>query len=312
MVPEGQHTVSVGHLAYTVVMPPEQSDARQPDPLDLEDVASVSAAARWILGTAGAVATVLLAGFQVKDLGRRIEGDLWWQAWIPAVLSIVAVAIVFDIFRRAARVLVLDRISVDDLIRAEQKRIAHDRGIHVRSGKDGDREIWRVTPDLIDSVHMARGWLLPEGCSTVSDLAECVKRASAEDRPDLQARLREVLRFCRMEMARQRYRELVAAITGFRGWLFIACLAGLVIVTGSGHSSPPMISEPLRVRVAFSEGVGEVSQFAACAGQTVEGVAVGGSLTEPVVVFDSGECLGRFTITADVGTAIPMFDGNGQ
>lgn len=290
-------------------MAEDPSAPTQPDSRHDGDVEGIRAAARWILGTAGAVATVLLAGFQVKDLGSPLGSERWWQVWLPVVFSVVAVAIVFDVFRLAARVLVPDRISADDLVRAEQKQAAEALGIQVRRGNDGGREIWRLAPDLVDSVHLARAWLLPEGCARVSDLMEAMEKAPATGRPRLEGNLRRVLRFCRLEIARRRYRQLVGAMTGLRGWLFIASLTGLAFVAGSQHRVSPTIDRPLRMTVVFSESPSVANEVRACAGRTVEGVAIGGTLALPVVVFDSGPCLGRLTVSEDVGTAIPIVDG---
>lgn len=310
--PLGSTLADVGDLSYanrvTSDAPPSDaapSDARRGALLG-DDVEAVRAGARWILGTAGAVATVLLAGVQVKDIGGRLGAEPSWQPWASACMFALALALTFHIFHRAASVLVPDRISVDDLVRAEQDRDAQARGIHIRRRED-HREVWSLTPELLRSVHLARAWLLPEGCANVTDVIESMKVAPKGEWAAYEEALGLILRFCRMEIARARYRQLVAAMTGVRGWLLAASLIGIALVAGLEYEKSPAIDKPLQVSVTFfPTPEGSSKSLTACGERTYLGVAIGGSISEPLVAVNDPPCIGRFMILDDVGIAVPV------
>ncbi len=126
---------------------------------------------------------------------------------------------------------------------------------------------------------------------------------------ELREWMNDVALYARMEIARKRYSLLLRRLTGWRGILLFACLGVLLLVASVGAKpvEPPRVTQPYAVEVTLAQDAGALEpSLKACAGNSFAAVAVGGTLSEPDVVTSSSNCGSRFTITRDVGVAVPV------
>lgn len=291
------------------------------------ELESIRAAARWVVGGAAAVLAVVLAGAQVTAIARideftAVRGG---GAIAAATLALVAAGVVLWL---AARVLIPPTWTLGDLAHREltdedwPTHWAHDE-LH------GQRAVLSLTTELrlADLYRHQRALLLAavelgeRGRATVR--GDLLGRADAETTylasdPEDDARLRQRLRTAdalaeRITSAvavadvRRRYRLLVKRIP----------LLGLVVVLGvaafTWATAPPggaPVTSPVEVRLRFTADQGAIRDGgipAGCAGRTVRGVALGGTLEEPVVssVEDPGCVLAQTRVSADTAVVIP-------
>jgi hypothetical protein len=276
----------------------------------VDEVGAVRAAAQWLVAAGAAVGAVLIAGVQLGSLGRLAKRPPLLVVGLLAFLA--ALWLVGWVIRAASRVLVVDRVTVANLLTAQTARQARMRGIDVHSLANEE-----LLVEIFDEVHVNRGWLLPDGCDSLTELYQQFQQARThgdnEDVEQLRSYLSQVSSFARTEAAKHFYRQLVDGLSGWRG----RCLAILIVVLCLAlgvpeEASEPRVTGPTPVRVVLS---GNSAAFKVAGltescrrSSTIDGVAVDGTLLEPVVVFGGNKTCApaRFRVTEALGVAIPL------
>ncbi|GAB1695133.1 hypothetical protein [Krasilnikovia sp. M28-CT-15] len=277
-----------------------------------DETATIRAAAQWLVVAAGAVGAVLVAGLQLGAIGALVKR--WPLLVIATIAFVAALAVVGWIIRTASAVLVIRRVTLNDLLRARTAQQARETGITLAS--EPDEEMLRIDLDI-----SSNRWLLPPPHQSLSALYGAY-RAAVDDalkgdakgvarEAMLRPYLVEIASFARTELARARYQDLSAGITGWRGWILIVSIIAFAVAVGLPKpDEPPHISGPVATTVVLT-GLPQKLHAAgldeSCAGVTLIGTAVDGTLTEPVVVTQrTPTCqAARFTVTKDIGLAIP-------
>jgi hypothetical protein len=276
------------------------------------DLAGIRSATQWLLAAFGGTALVVVAGIQFADTWAVVTGG-GWRAWVTlAGLTLVAVGL-FTLAAGAARVLVPDRTNLTDLLTEQAAGDAASTRVIVGDAPPPippRRDSAAVYRHVLGEVSSARGWLLPAGCADFDAAYQAFLASSGAERDGLRLRLREVAAFARAEAAFYRYRQLLRRLLGWAGVIVFAGLIGLVVAL---HADPPSnpVTEPIAVTVRFVDNPAGLTRHGvtpACAGVTASGVAVGGTLSEPVVIIGgTTRCpAAKVTITDDVGLAVPI------
>jgi hypothetical protein len=288
-----------------------ETDTQAAYAMFVDEVPAIRAAAQWLLAAAGAIGAVLVAGLQLGGLGRL--SDRPWALVIGVLAFGVAIWMIGWAIRAASRVLVIGRVTVSNLLMVDAKRQASAEGVHV-DVLEGEQ----LLGGILDQIGVNRGWLLPSGCSSLTDLytkyQEALATEGAEELvEELRGRLAEVTAFARTESARHFYQDLTSGLTGFRGRLLAGAIATLVIVVGwAPADSEPKVTVPTPVQVFITGSISEMRAAGLAGscprGSTLSGVAIAGTLLEPVVVSAGTKTCppSRFTVTSTLGIAVPV------
>lgn len=200
--------------------------------LHADDIAGIRAAAQLIMAAAGGLVLLVFAGFQFTNLRSAFQ-EATLQSAIAAAAGAVAIISTGFIARRAALVLVPDRMLIDDLLTADTIRTARAAGGVVRSNSRRLGAIRRIDQgiqeQILTRITQAQGWLLPPGTPSLNALY--VAYAQADDiteRSRLRQHLVDVVTFARAEAARTRYDTLVRTIFGPIGLIAALSLIGFV------------------------------------------------------------------------------------
>jgi hypothetical protein len=307
----------------TVSSPPQDPSA--PLPVQADDASSMRTAAQWLAAAAGAVGATLIASLQIGDIGALVDEPRRLASAAGAFL--VALGVIGLTIRRAGAVLVVSRSTIGDLLAAETREGYKDQASISFPGRN-DRDLQAV----INQIGRNREWLMPGHTSAWSlyhawDEARKVAALTGpadvgESHAQVADQLRQlnnVCAFARCELTRLAYQRLSATITGLPGALFTLALIVLAVVLGWPAHQPPAVVAPYRLDVLLT-GPPAVLRAAGLdagcrAGTRLTGVALDGSLTEPVVVTETarvtlgGETVtcptSRFTVSEDVGIPIP-------
>lgn len=298
---------------------PQPSEPATPPLGQTDEASSMRAAAQWLATAAGAVGAALIAGLQIGDLGTRVRDP---ASFTVAILAFLAALLTVGLtLRRAGAVLVTSRATIDDLLSAETRLRRKDQR-RIRFEKRQDPALKEIVKMIADH----REWLMP-GRDSVWALSDAWKEAqeaataardgspgAAERRAEaagLQRQVDGVCTFARCELTRRAYRSLSRTVTGMPGVFFIASLAVLAVALNWPADEPPAVTTPYRVDVLLTGDDGELREeglSGACTtGMRLTGVALDGSLTEPVVVTEAeGACpASRFTVTETIGIPVP-------
>lgn len=299
-------------------------------PPQVDDSVAVRASAQWIVTVAGAVGVTLVAGFQIGDFSRLLS-DRW--ALAVAVLAFsLAMWMVTRVIRTAARVLVVGKATISDLLREENRQRVQARGTITI---EDDLPFPGLDPDL-SLVHRQilrdQAWLLP-GDESVAELFtryEAARRraddpaggdavAAAAHAAELSGRLHTVCLFARSVLTRMAYQRLCDTITGWRWLVFVVAVVVMVVALGWPDPEPPRVTTAYRLDVLLTgdrAALRDTGLGREClTGTRLTGVALGGDLTEPDVVTEAlttsvdgrpSTCgPARFTVTEKVGIPIP-------
>ncbi len=296
-----------------------------------EALGSIQATARWIVGAAAVVLGATIGGLQLKDLGPLRGASLLLLA--AACLScLAAIGGVGWILVAAARVLITQGLTLSDIARREVQ-------IRITRGPLGPgRRVSDYDP-LLRSLYKRKADLLPD---TVDDVLtfrntyDDISRAVGMVRSGTPAVLSEVtydpgdaVAVARLEAQVSEYREYAERLVD-AAHLYLArrafgrliralwaggviAVAGIVVFILTTASPTSLVTTPVQVHVVIARNaplrdLAAAGLAPACAGQTLTGVAVGGSYDEPVVVTSQApSCPARlFTLRQAVGVAIPV------
>jgi hypothetical protein len=272
------------------------------------DVAGIADATKWLLAAVGAVATVLVAGVQVSAFGRFTAHPV--ATTIALLAFAVAMVLIGRVIQAAAAVLVLRRVTVGELMRAESAREAEARGISASTGRS------KVLYPILDQIQSNKGLLLTP-YETLDDLNQAYLD-SQRTKPDdpstsaLRAQLMQAYSFARSEVARSAFDDLTQVILGPIGFGVVAAIVVMAATLSwpTGNSSPE-VSEPTHVRVWLTgsrEALRDAGLPRSCGpGIALEAVAVGGTWETPRVVTtgQAGCPIARLTVDRSVGVAVP-------
>lgn len=296
-----------------------------------EALGSIQATARWIVGAAAVVLGATIGGLQLKDLGPLRGASLLLLA-AACLACLAAIGGVGWILVAAARVLITQGLTLSDIARREvQIRITRGPLGPGKRVSDYDpllRSLYKrkadLLPDTIDdvltfrntyddlsrAVGMVRGGtpaVLNEVTYDPGDAAAAVRlEAQADEYREYAERLVDA---AHLYLARRAFGRLIRALW-VGGVIAVAGIVGFILTTASPTS---LVTTPVQVHVVIARNA-PLSDLAAaglapaCAGQTLTGVAVGGSYDEPVVVTSQApSCPSRlFTLRQAVGVAIPV------
>jgi hypothetical protein len=266
-------------------------------------LSELRASLKWLVAAAGAVAAVLVAGIQLKDLpaGNIASGALW----VAGAATLIALLLVFAFLRAAVGVLTLPRPTASDLTKREQRsNISEVQAF-------GSAEI---SDPLVRSLYMQKSYLFSES-ESIADLYEndYVRARNAlkeleegndttwKSRPlkpieTEKAALRATLErsqkqlpilesVAHLELTRSEYRRLINRFPAF-GVIFVAAIC---VFTVASHPSPQRgaaITSPANVRVTVVDR-SKAGLPPECRDYTLPGVAVGGTWDKPTVITQS-------------------------
>ncbi|MFI7399074.1 hypothetical protein ACIBW9_01015 [Streptomyces sp. NPDC049541] len=272
--------------------PTEPADTPHP-PIVLDHVRAtdgIRTSAKWVMAAAAAVAAIVVAGLQLKEISQ-IRGRL--SQVLAALLALTILGTVGFILQRAARILVCTPMTLSRLVdierdyvnqRAAQQNKPQRTPLSFLHRKKREPHIYSYVEDRgevlaalgIDSVlnlyHLYRG----EGLGVVNP---------PPPRDRIESAAEQLVTFVELRQAEYRYDLLVKALA-WAGALFALCLIALIFLVGAPKSpSDPRVIEPIPVRVRLTGGQQELTMggFSGCSG-TYDGTAVSGSFRQPVVL----------------------------
>lgn len=296
------------------------------------DLAGIKSATQWLLGAFGGTALVVVAGIQLADAWEVISRLTSWRSWATLGGLVLVGLGLGALATAAARVLVPDRTNLTDLLTHDAMGRARAASVQVRDVQQGSpvalgqvsesKAVLAARADIrsdsedvnayvLGEISSARGWLLPDGCKDLNTTYQKFRGSAEEDREALRSRLREVAAFARAQAAFYRYGQLRRRLLGWAGICVFAGLVTLVLSCHAAAGSP--VTTPTSVAVTFvadGQRLQRSGLAAACAGRTVQGVAVGGLLSEPEVILNGtpGCPQVKVTVTEEIGTALPATD----
>lgn len=270
-----------------------------------QELESIRSAARWLVAAAAAVAAVIMAGLQVSAV-TKIDG--------PASRMVVAVAAAVLgataagwILVRAARVLVSPAWTLGKLTGLERTQPERWREHPINRELQGSKSLLTTGRELVlgeiyraqRELFVATTTLQETGSATVStslspSTSACspvVYDANSDtDERRLQQRLATVTEIAgriaetaNLAETRQRYHTLVRDLR-IAGVLLIACFLTFTLASAPADGAP--VTTPLKVELRFvpnQDALAEADLPRGCAGLSIEAIALGGTLEEPVV-----------------------------
>lgn len=297
----------------------------------VDETSAVRAAAQWLVAAAGAVGATLVAGLQLGDITKH--SSMPWLIAISIASFVVAMVIVGIIIRKASRVLVIGRTTISDILDAElSNRLTGTR--RIKLGRPASKAMRTV----INQVEANREWLLGHHDSAASLFATYEKsRMSSrliqaegtatqtlndDTAQESGARLGRLCDFARSELARHEYQKLASLVAGTGGISFALAVVVFAVSLGWPISNSPNISSPIQVRINL---IGDPAKLARAGipltcppGTLLTGVAIEGSLTEPVVINEAIDTvtkgkailcpMRRFRATGNIAIVIPILD----
>ncbi|GAA1266226.1 hypothetical protein [Saccharothrix xinjiangensis] len=297
----------------------EAKAAGQADPNGLDDTGreleSLRSAARWIVGASASVLAVVVAGVQFSAIGE--VDDLAPTGFGVALLAaLTALTCTGAVLWLAARVLVPPRWTMTELAHVELTEPEKWAGHWANAELRGRRALLAPLSELrlshlyrhhralfVASVELVeRGRAVVEKDLLGTTGARVTYHAGAQEDVDrLHQRLHlaeqlseRVVDTVNLADVHRRYRRLI----GLLPWLGGAALVGVatfVLVTAPPGGTP--VTGPVEVQVRFTEdpdALADADLPPGCRGLTVTGVAVGGTLEEPVVTsIERAECVLR-------------------
>lgn len=254
---------------------------------------SIRVSAKWVMVASAAVAAVVVAGLQLKDISQ-VSG--FWHEAISALLALAILGSIGLILRQAARVLVctpmtLSRLADIDVAHAKRRagQAKGDKRLDFgesRRTRLKEEEEARLYPYIQERQEL----LAALGIGSVLNLYHLYRgeRLTAETPPSrdrIESAAEQLVTYVELRQVEQRY-DLLVRKMGRCGTLFAVCLISLVFLIGSNKSSgDPLVTMPIPVKVSFTGEKRELDQsgFSGCTG-TYDATAVSGSLRDPVVL----------------------------
>lgn len=249
------------------------------------------ATARWLVGASASIATVLVAGLQLRSLSAAAEAG-WWG--IPGALCGVLVALVTAavLLYQAASVLATPRRTISDLVgldRNDNPNYPGPRTAAPTNALVNDLVVRRRTEllephrdsleDLTNSHTLTRRALVSGKKTKIEgrlynprDAADVVALTALHT--DLDQRILRVVDAAEAWETWKRYQQLRRTLL----WVLLPFLVGVLSFTYlTSHQLAP-VKDPIPVRVTASSNASM-----ACADKTLTGTAVGGTLDAPIV-----------------------------
>jgi hypothetical protein len=274
-------------------------DAATSDPSEAPLV-NIRDTVKWMIASASAVAAVLVAGLQVKDLGD-LAGSSPVRIAIAAGSASVALLLVLFVIAAAVRVLATPRLSVRDLS-AREVKIAGASALEVR--------VKPVKDKLVQGVLERRTYLLGQHESirefyddysaTMNAQRQLLQGQVAHlgDRqfnagiPDDVAAVATLVRQAqydaeRLESAAQlifaemRFQALAGRLR-LGGVVFVAAVLTFAWVTNTSQTGAN-VTKPVPVQI-YVRDAAKAGLPRGCRASELQGVAVGGTFTQPDVV----------------------------
>lgn len=301
----------------------EESTPQDPAAAQLQ---SLQSAARWIVASSAAVLAVMAAGIQLTALSRvRSDQQSQWIAMGALVAALTAVGLILFL---AARVLV-SSWSLHRLAHLEVKgkwtkghwmydALQGQRGLLVADPELHPQDLYRRHHQVLvawTQLHERGRASLPvdldtDGPATVeylltddTDVARLAARMAVAERAT-----ERVGTAAKLIAIRRRYILLLRALTGL-GALIVAAL--LTFVSATTIDTAPAVTTPIPMQVHFTTSTTSLAAARlprGCAGQTVDAVAVAGTLPEPKVITKAapGCPPSHAHITPEIGLATPQ------
>jgi hypothetical protein len=269
----------------------------------LADVAaseSIRQTVRWVIAAGGTLASIVVAGVQLSQLAQVSDTRI---SLLAGGLATMAILCAGTIILSAARVLVSDRPTIHSLAMKEAQngfgevperhsdpivKSIIERRLDILGGME------RITDVYQEYLRYSRLFeRVIQG-----DTVEIGTRGFDIQRPsDLQdAKALQVIAEWRRERLesfaehltlRSRFHQMMVTL-GLSGIVFAFCATGFVFLIGRA-SPDPSISSPVRVSVYVpNAGAAKTAGLApGCAGDTILGVAVGGTYSHPRVATEN-------------------------
>ena len=276
---------------------------------------------KWMIAAASAVAAVLVAGLQVKDLGDLAVSPL--RLALASGAALVALLLVLSVVAAAVRVLAAPRLSVRDLSARELK--AGASALQVRLEPVGDK--------LVQSILERRTYLLGRHESitefyrehlAVLGAYQQLSRAGAvqfagrqfnpgnpEDRATLTGMALQTQRdaerlesAAQLNLAEMRFQRLANRL-GLGGVIFAAAVLAFALLANTSQTSLT-VNKPTAVRIYIKDAA-KAGLPQGCRASELNGIAVGGTFSHPSVVTEPAPGCASTLINGGVGViAVPI------
>ncbi|NIK56830.1 hypothetical protein BJY22_002547 [Kribbella shirazensis] len=272
-----------------------------PSPEPTDSTAELKSAAKWLVAASGSIAALLVAGVQLKD-ARLVGGPVAVAALACAGLAIGAVGV---ILWTAIAVLAAPRHSLARLAELDHE----DGGAFPGPRLDEPRtpliqhiiverrlELLGPDRDAIDQLATDRsasyramfgGQKVRIGGRDYDPAQSGDLTALQSQSFDIELRIERVLDAAEHWEVRRRFSRLTT-VGAVAATAFAVGILGFVWITSTPRPSAS-VTQPVPVRVAAPTAPGELRSLGLrleCAGQTLRGFAVGGTLAMPVVVVE--------------------------
>lgn len=290
---------------------------------DLSAGAELRATAKWMCAGAGAIATAMIAGLQLKELATLSQSS----AMLAVAATVLVVGAAGVILLQAASVLAARAPSIQNLARKDQA----DRGAYPGPRIDEpqtdimkyllvERRLELLGP-IRDSI---KALVVDQNAAyhglwrgEVVDIDERqFDPANSEDRKALQVVADAVDgRLSAVSAAAERWE----VETRFKRLKKTLAIAGTILVAGvlafawiTATSSPRVrVTTPVPASVQVPSGVNEVKEAgfsATCAGETLDAVIIGGWMDDPVIVTSASKKCPTHTVSPGNAVAVvPSF-----
>ncbi|MEV5374980.1 hypothetical protein AB0L26_03240 [Streptomyces nondiastaticus] len=260
---------------------------------------------QWITAAAAAVAAAFVAGLQLTAL-RDLA---WWRTLLGVLAASVVVGCAGWVIHCAAKVLAPYGVTMAELAKSDLK-IAQ-----------GGTSLTVVKPEVKQLIEGAirdnSGLLFPPGVKTIVDLYDlaCGRRLRGRqdqlpDQETAQVYVRRLVNFVELGETRRRYEALLGSLPKI-GLVGLAAVSVFVLAARQDRPDPhPKVTRPLSAQVTFTTRKDALRRSrwpGGCAGQTVAGTAVGGTLMEPEVATarKGDQCpQHRGTVGRDIGVVL--------
>ncbi|MFF3208429.1 hypothetical protein [Streptomyces sp. NPDC002962] len=287
---------------------PSAADQVQPE----EHGASVRAAAQWLVTSYAALAALLVAGIQLKDVSGITS---FWGLVFAFGSVLIALLATGSVIICASRVLIAPALTWNDLVRRETEEGT--------SRPTTQAELLSEDPPRRDPLLAelrAFTQIQPVQFNSPRDLRQKLNEARedlasnlSDERRDHVAQLEEAAQACLQQanawQSRQLYERLIAVLRR-SGFVITVCIL-IFLLASRPEDEPAKVSKPFPVKVylqASKAALAEAKLSLACRGQVLSGWAVEGELKAPEVVTQpKGTCpASRFTVSDELGIAIPV------
>ncbi|MEU5397331.1 hypothetical protein [Streptomyces tibetensis] len=297
---------------------------------DAEATAQQKSTAKWLVGACAAVAAVLVAGLQLGNLEKLGNADtsLGLLALGAAFLALASAVVLLYL---AARVIGTTRPPADDLdLRDRADHGNYPQGPRLDPPTDPllrELVVSRRT-ELLGPRRDAIGSLLDDLNQAESALATGAKvqisdrtyrpRLSSSDATALRDLVRDLeQRIRRLSDAAERFKTTQAydQMRGWFPWLGVAFVVGvfgfawLTLLYPQTLPHTAEVTNPVQIEVSVppAPAATKAGWAKGCAGKTLSGVAVGGTLEEPTIVTRSQPgCPGRRTDKTEGLLVVPV------